>query len=241
MRFDLPLATAIVQGAQEGQAGGIAARLEEIARLSAKGGIDMPFLATQLGDLGKEKSAAAVLLTLPGAPFLYYGEELGLENGPGLAEEQKRTPMPWDGTATGGFTAGKPWLDFAPGKEKANVATETSDPNSLLSHYRFLIRARHNSEALRKGKLVLLTPATATTPILAFLRKTEGAAGAAGETVLVLHNLGDTPVEAGPYNVPGIPDPYFVSSGVPPLAGGAGAWRVKLPPHGSGVWRMRVR
>lgn len=247
MSFDFPLAKAIVQGAKDGQAGGIAAKLDEIAHLYPKSAIDPPFLtnhdmirvATEMGgDLGKEKSAAAVLLTLPGAPFLYYGEELGLANGPGTADEQKRTPMPWDGTEIAGFTTGKPWEGFATGKEKTNVAAETSDPQSLLSHYRFLIRARHNSVALRKGSLTLLTPATATTPVLAFLRITPGAAG---ETVLVLHNLGDTPIEAGPYNVPGTPDPYFVSPGVPPLSGGSGAWKVQLPPHGSGVWRMRVR
>jgi glycosidase len=250
MSFDFPLAAALVEGAKTGQAGGIAAKLDEIARLYPPGAIDAPFLtnhdmirvATQLGgDLGKEKSAAAVLLTLPGAPFLYYGEELGMRNGPGTNDEQKRNPMPWDGTEKGGFTTGAPWYGFAPGKETANVAAETAAPDSLLSHYRFLIRARHNSEALRKGTLTLLTPAAATTatagstPVLAFLRQTTG------ETVLVVHNLGDAPVEAGPYKVPGTPDPYFASPGVTPPAGGAGAWKVKLPAHGSGVWKMRVR
>jgi glycosidase len=246
MSFDFPLADAIVKGAQAGQAGGIAAKLAEIAQLYPKGVIDTPFLtnhdmirvATQLGnDLGKEKSAAAVLLTLPGAHFLYYGEELGMENGPGQKDELKRTPMPWDGTELAGFTTGtaKPWFDFAPGKEKANVAAETSDPDSLLSHYRFLIRARHNSEALRKGSLTLLTQPTDTTPVLAFLRQT------AGETVLVVHNLGDIPLEAGPYAVPGNADPYYMTSGVTAPSGGPGAVKVKLPAHGSGVWRMRVR
>jgi alpha-amylase len=242
MSFDFPLAEAIVNGAKTGQAGGIAAKLAETARLYPKEAIDPPFLtnhdmirvATQLGnDLGKEKSAAAVLLTLPGAPFLYYGEELGLENGPGNNDEQKRTPMPWDGTENGGFTTGKPWFAFAPGKDKANVAAEISAPDSLLSHYRFLIRARHNSEALRKGSLTLLTPVTETTSVLAFLRETPG------EKVLVVHNLGDAPVEVGPYAVPGTPDPYFVSPGISPPTGSPGAWKMQLPPHGSGVWRMR--
>ena len=198
---DAPLAAAIVQGVKEGQAGGIAAQLAELVRRSPEGAGETPYLTRQaypLDGLGREKSAAAVLLTLPGAPFLHEGEELGRG-------------------------------------EKANVAAETSDPDSLLSCHRFLIRARHNSEAVRKGNLTLLTQATETTPILAFLRET------AGEKVLVVHNLGDTPVEAGPYAVPGTPDPFYVSPGVPPLAGGAGAWKVKLPPHASGIWRMRVR
>jgi alpha-amylase len=248
MSFDFPLAAAIVEGAKTGQAGGIAKKLDEIARLYPQGAIDPPFLtnhdmirvATQLGgDLGKEKSAAAVLLTLPGAPFLYYGEELGLLNGPGTDDPQKRTPMPWDGTENGGFTtAAKPWDGFAPGKEKANVAAETRNPDSLLSHYRFLIRARHNSEGLRKGALTLLTSAADAadaTPILAFLRET------AGDRVLVVHNLGDAPLEAGPYDLAGTLDPYFVSPGVPPPSGHPGAWKVKLPAHGSGIWKVRAR
>jgi hypothetical protein len=203
--LDAGLAAALVQGAKAGQAGGIAAQLAELVRRSPKGAGETPYLdrhAYPLDGLGREKSAAAVLLTLPGAPFLSYGEELGL---PG----EKAKP--------------------------ATAAAETGDPDSLLSHYRFLIRARHNSEALREGSLVLLTPANATTPILAFLRQT------AGETVLVVHNLGAAPVEAGPYNVQGTPDPYYVSPGVPPLGGSSGARKVKLPAHGSGIWRMRVR
>ncbi|HEV7515342.1 MAG TPA: DUF3459 domain-containing protein [Thermoanaerobaculia bacterium] len=204
--LDAPLAAAVVKGAKEGQAGGIAAQLAELVRRSPGGKGETPFLASpagprlaaQLGDLGREKSAAAVLLTLPGAPFLSDGEELGMG-------------------------------------EKANVAAETSDPDSLLSSYRFLIRARHNSEALRQGSLTLLTQATETTPVLAFRRAT------AAETVLVVHNLGDAAVEAGPYNVSGTPDPFYLSPGVTPPTGGAGAWKVKLPPHASGIWRLRVR
>jgi hypothetical protein len=198
---DAALAAAVVDGAKSGQAGGIAAQLTELAHRSPKGAGETPYLtrhAYLLDGLGREKSAAAVLLTLPGAPFLYAGDELG-------------------------------------GGEKATWAAETSDPDSLLSAYRFLIRARHNSEALRKGNLTVLTRAGETTPILAFLRETEG------EKVLVLHNLGDTPIEAGPYKVPGAPDPFFLSPGVPPPSGTAGAFKVKLPAHGSGIWKMRVR
>jgi len=200
-KIDAPLAAALVQGVKEGQAGGIAAQLAELVRRSPTGAGETPYLtrrAYPLDGLGREKSAAAVLLTLPGAPFLEEGDELG----------------------TG---------------EKATVAAETGDPDSLLSYHRFLIRARHNSEALRQGSLVLLTPANASTPVLAFLRQT------AKETVLVVHNLGDAPVEAGPYDLPGTPDPLYASPGVPPLHGGSGAWKVKLPAHGTGIWQMRIR
>jgi hypothetical protein len=198
---DAALAAALVEGAKSGQAGGIAGQLQELAHRSPQGAGETPYLTHHtypLDGRGREKSAAAVLLTLPGAPFLTAGEELG-------------------------------------GGVKATWAAETSDPDSVLSAYRFLIRARHNSEALRKGNLNVLTRAGDTTPVLAFLRET------AGEKVLVLHNLGDAPIEAGPYNVPGVADPFFVSPGVSPPTGTSGAFKVKLPAHGSGIWKMRVR
>ena len=221
LRLDAPLAEAIVQGVKTGRAAGIAAQLRETQRLTPAGAIDAPFLtrldttrlATRLGgDLASQKSAAAVLLTLPGAPVITYGDELGLGDGPGGG----RTPMPWDGI---------------PGV--ASVATQATDPSSLLSSYRFLIRARHNSAALRKGDLELLSPAAGETAVLAYLRIHDK------ERVLVIHNLGATAVDAGPFAVPGAPDPLFASPGTPPPHVTTGSFTIHLPPHGSGVWRLR--
>jgi len=170
-------------------------------------------------------------LTLPGAPFLYYGEEVGLENGPGGKDEFKRTPMPWDATAGGGFTTGKPWFDFAPGKETANVAAESADPGSLLAWYRRLIRVRHGSEALRKGGLRMLSPLSAQ--VLAFVRT------AGGERVLVVHNLGSSEVEAGPYALAGKRAETLLAVGSRAPTRTAKGWKVRLPAGGSGVWRLR--
>jgi alpha-amylase len=244
MNFNFPLAAAIVEGVQSGEGAGIAAKLEEMAELYPPGVIDAPFLtnhdmfrvATQLdGEPAKLRSAAAVLLTLPGAPFLYYGEEVGVKNGgPDRRDELKRTPMPWDGSAGGGFTTGKPWFDFAPGKETDNVAAQTNDPASLLSWYRRLIRARKGSAALRTGSLTLLSPSNKSAPVLAFVRE------AAGERVLVAHNLSATEAEAGPFDLPGSSAEGFLTSdgaGLP--VRGEGGWRVRLPAGASGVWRMR--
>jgi glycosidase len=244
MNFDFPLGEAIVEGVKSGEASGIAAKLDEIAELYPAGVIDAPFLtnhdmfrvATQLdGDPAKLRSAAAVLLTLPGAPFLYYGEEVGLKNGgPDRQDELKRTPMPWDGSAGGGFTTGRPWFAFAPGQETDNVAAQTRDPASLLSWYRRLIRSRKNSEALRAGSLTLLTLVNKSAPVLAFVRE------ANGERVLVAHNLSGGEAEAGPFELPGNAAEAILSSdgaGVP--VRGEGGWRVRLPAGASGVWRLR--
>ncbi|MBK9965486.1 MAG: alpha-amylase [Holophagales bacterium] len=241
--FDFPLSEKILAALAQGNATPIAAKLDEVQRAYPQGAIDAPFLtnhdqarlATQLGkNQGRLRNAAAILLTLPGAPFLYYGEEVGIENGPTGGDESKRTPMPWDASPGGGFTTGTPWFGFAPGRETANVAAQTGDPTSLLSRYRSLIRARKDAPALAKGALVVLTPLTGTSPVLAFQRVTSG------ETVFVAHNLSDTFVSAGPYAVNGTSfERVFVDGSVGDPSGGPGAIRVNLPPRGTGVWRVR--
>jgi alpha-amylase len=237
--FDFPLAGAIVAGVTDGSAGFVAATLAEVQRTYPPGAVDAPFLtnhdqirlATQLGhDLSREKLAAAVLLTLPGTPFLYYGEELGLQNGPGTQDESKRTPMPWDGTASAGFSSTAPWYELAPDAATANVAAETGEPGSLLSRYRDLIRLRHGSPALQRGALGLLSPGS--DQVLAFTR-TLGA-----ETVLVVHNFGGSPITAGPLGAPGrTATPLLVDPGGA-LSGAPDARTVSLPARGTGVWRL---
>jgi glycosidase len=246
--FDFPLAEAILEGVREGTAAGIVAKLEEIRSLYPPGAIDAPFLtnhdqvrvATQLAGDGDEtqgrlRAAAAVLLTMPGAPFLYYGEELGMENGPARGDEAKRTPMPWEGSSGGGFTTGTPWHPFAPGREQANVAAQQGDAGSLLAHYRSLIALRHASPALRQGALELM-PTAQPAPLLVFQRK------AGKETVLVLHNLGGEPAVSDPlpYAPRQLRRPLLLAAGarVAPVAGNPRAARVELPAYGSALFRL---
>jgi len=242
MNFDFPLADRILAGVDSGDASAISAKLAEIQGVYPPGVGDAPFLtnhdqvrvATRLGsNPGKMRNAPAILLTLPGAPFLYYGEEIGLRNGTTNNDEAKRTPMPWDATPGGGFTTGPPWLPFAPGQGDANVAAQTQDPGSLLSRYRNLVRARKSSPALRTGTLELLTPASGSSTVLAFVRA-EGT-----ERVLVLHNLSDSVAVAGPYSL-SITEAQeiFADAHIGQPVGAAGAWTVSLSPRGSGVWRI---
>ncbi|MEK7317142.1 MAG: alpha-amylase family glycosyl hydrolase, partial [Candidatus Eisenbacteria bacterium] len=246
--FDFPLAASIVDGVKSGDARGIAGVLREIARAYPAKAIDAPFLtnhdmarvATQVGNRrDRLGTACAILFTLPGAPFVYYGEEIGMENGPGADDKYKRTPMAWTGGKTGGFSTGEPWFAFAPGREHANVATERKESGSLLRRYISLIRLRSESPALRKGAISLLTPTDRSSPVLAFERVlgVEGTAGA--EWVLVAHNLSDRPVTAGPFEIAGDTfRPLFADRGVGIPSSGSGGVTVRLPAHSTGVWKI---
>jgi glycosidase len=237
LNFDFPLAKQVVQGVNMGEALGIAQTLREVAATYPPGATDVPFLTNHdmrrvasvfKGDPGKLRSAAAVLLTLPGTPFLYYGEEIGLLNGTEDGDEAKRTPMPWDGKAGGGFTTGKPWYRFAPGQPTTNVAAQTGDPRSLLSYYRRWIHARHASSALSRGAIRVVS---GQGPVLAFVR-TEGQ-----ERVLVAHNLGSEP-QVVSLEVEGArAEPLLAMDGASGTREG-GAVRVVLPPYASAAFKL---
>jgi glycosidase len=249
MNFNFPLSEAIIRDIRGGRVDAIARTFAAMAEHYPAGVLDGTFLtnhdnrrlASQLGnDPGRLRLAAAILLTLPGTPFLYYGEEVGLRNGPGPGDEQKRTPMPWNAEEGGGFTSGQPWHAFAPAREQANVATQDADPGSLLNRYRRLIRLRNSSRALRRGTLTLLETAAASPvpggsrsqTVLAFVRQ------AGNEHVLVAHNLSLLPASAVLPLDTVAAEPLFADTGASAGAAGDAAWRITLPPRGSGLWRL---
>ena len=237
MNFNFPLANAIVNGVKNGSAVPIRNTLSDVIRLYPPGIIDTPFLtnhdqtrlATVLGsDPGKMRNAAAILLTLPGMPFLYYGEEIGMQNAPASNDEAKRTPMPW--TPSGGFTTATPWHAYSPGLATENVAAQIDDPRSLLSYYRNWISIRKKSAALSKGEI---KPLDTSPQILAF-RRDHG-----DEHLFVVHNLSDA-IVAGPFTIDAAGfEKLYADAGVGEPTGGPGEWRISLPPHSSGVWRIR--
>jgi glycosidase len=135
---------------------------------------------TALGnDVTGAKLAATFLLTLPGLPFVYYGEEIGMTGD--KPDPQLRTPMQWTGAAGVGFTAGVPWERPQPDAPTTNVARQEGDPGSLLNRYRQLIHLRRANEALATGRLLPVT--TSSPEVVSYLRR------AGDHAVLVVANL----------------------------------------------------
>ncbi len=86
--------------------------------------------------------AVAALMALPGTPFVYYGEEIGMRGGGLEVDEDKRTPFRWTAEAPNfGFTTGTPWRSRAE-DDGVDVATQEADPDSLLAHFKRMIALR---------------------------------------------------------------------------------------------------
>ena len=136
----------------------------------------------------RAKVAATLLLTLRGTPFLYYGEEIALRDvavpraevvdpparrssllSPWWNRDQARAPMPWGPGLNARFTAGSPWLRMTPDAAGRNVAAQSADPDSVLAHYRRLIRLRRSLPALHSGTYAEVDLGRAD--VLAYLRR----------------------------------------------------------------------
>jgi len=150
---------------------------------------DNPRHRTRYGGASDARAGAAavLLLTLRGAPFVYYGEELGLEDAvvpadrvvdPG-GRDGCRSPLPWTAGPDHGWPGGvEPWLPWSPDPGARNVESLAADPASILNLYRRLTLARRASLALSQGSVDLLGSAEG---VLAYERR----AGADRRVVVV--------------------------------------------------------
>ncbi|HEX2621984.1 MAG TPA: alpha-amylase family glycosyl hydrolase [Phototrophicaceae bacterium] len=134
------------------------------------------------------KLGVYIYLTLPGVPFVYYGEEIGMEGKRTKSDTdaERRSPMQWDGSENAGFTTGTPWFPVNGGFSVFNVETEAADPTSLFNAYRNLIQIRDATPALQYGDF---TPVESVSKkVFSFLRQSDG------QTVLVVINMDDREV-----------------------------------------------
>ena len=173
------------------------------------------------GDVARAKMAATLLLTLPGLPFVYYGEEIGMTGD--KPDPRLRTPMHWRRGTAAGFTTGLPWEPLQPDSLTANVAAEEHDAGSLLNLYRELIHLRAANSALAAGEVVPLRASSSA--VTAYLRR-DGRRAA-----LVVANLGTTPADGVSLDS----DEHALASGrysLTPLLGGAPASRLTVTADG---------
>jgi alpha-glucosidase len=136
---------------------------------------DVPRVATRYGG-GREgvrraRAAALLMLALPGAAYVYAGQELGLEEvdvpdelrqdpifertgGERVGRDGCRVPIPWSPGPGLGFTSGRPWLPMPAEWERSSVAAQESEPDSTPALYRAALRIRRQLAALTSGGLV---------------------------------------------------------------------------------------
>ena len=192
LTFDFALAGIDLDAARSGDGSSVGRALAKVTTLyPSVGGYgafltnhDQDRVASVLGsDPAALRTAADLLLTGPGVPFIYYGEEIGMTGR--KPDERIRTPMRWDdSTPAAGFSTHAPWEAGSDDPAGINVATESADSASLLSHYRDLIRLRAAQPAIASGTW---TAVTSSAPgVVAALRRDPA------ETALVLTNVGGT-------------------------------------------------
>jgi alpha-amylase len=122
------------------------------------------------GNLEQHRLATAMLLLLPGVPFIYYGEEIGMAAASAFGDDSRlRTPMSWTGDATrAGFTTGTPFRRLSDNVATFNAAAQQADANSLRSFYKGLLNLRSARPSLRQGSYAV---ADQTAGLFAFLRE----------------------------------------------------------------------
>ena len=127
------------------------------------------------GDLDAMKMAADIYLMLPGNPYVYYGEEIGMLGK--KPDEDIRLPFKW------GNEYDTRWRSNSLNKDLATVSEQLEDEDSLLNHYKNLIAVRNNSEALSSGALDFVS--FNKNYVVGQIRYTES------DAMLVLHNVSE--------------------------------------------------
>ena len=187
--FEFDLSYAIIDAVNNQNATGLRSKMNEIVGTYAAGQFGS-FLTNHDQDrsfnrfglnIRKAKLAASILLTLPGVPYLYYGEEIGMTGQ--KPDENIRKPMQWANETQAGFSSGQAWQ--APNSNYANynVADQLEDENSLLNHYKKMIGLRNATQQLRSGEITLVNSSASS--VFSFIRKLDNEP----TTYLVVHNL----------------------------------------------------
>jgi len=181
-----------------------------------------------------------LLMSLPGSPIVYYGDEIGMGDNVYLGDRNGvRTPMQWSGGWNGGFSSADPErLAFAMisnpvyGYQAVNVLAQERSSHTLLNWMRRLIRVRRSTKVFSRGSITLLEPPNQR--VIAYVRAFEK------EQVLVVNNLSGTvqAVELDLSQLAGaIPVEMFGQSLFPRI--GTQPYLLTLGPHAFYWFRLR--
>jgi maltose alpha-D-glucosyltransferase/alpha-amylase len=140
-------------------------------------------------DLDRIKLMNSLLLSMPGSPILYYGDEIGMGDNFFIGDRNGvRTPMQWSPDRNAGFSRADPQRLYLPpimdavyGYESTNVEAQSRDPSSLLSWTKRMLAVRKTSQAFGRGSRQFLRPGNRK--ILAYLREF------GDDTILCVANL----------------------------------------------------
>jgi maltose alpha-D-glucosyltransferase/alpha-amylase len=190
-------------------------------------------------DMDRIKLMNSLLLSMPGSPIIYYGDEIGMGDNIFLGDRNGvRTPMQWSPDRNAGFSRADPQSLYLPaiqdpiyGYEAVNVEAQARDPSSLLNWMRRMLAVRKTSHAFGRGKLSFLR--AGNRKILAYLRELDD------ETILCVANLGRSaqPVELDLKRYRGrVPVELLGRTPFPPV--GELPYLLTLPAHGFYWFRL---
>jgi maltose alpha-D-glucosyltransferase/alpha-amylase len=190
-------------------------------------------LATLLGnDLARIKLMNSLLMSMPGSPIIYYGDEIGMGDNIYIGDRNGvRTPMQWSIDRNAGFSRADPQRLYLPlimdpiyGYQAVNVEAQVRDPSSLLNWTRQLLAVRRQHKCFGRGTLEFVRPRNRK--IFAYLRSYEG------QTVLCVANLAQT-AQAAELDLSAfvgrVPVELMGRNSFPPI--GELPYFLTLPPH----------
>jgi maltose alpha-D-glucosyltransferase/alpha-amylase len=194
------------------------------------------------GDRRRLELLTALLLTLPGSPIVYYGDEIGMGDNVYLGDRNGvRTPMQWSSNRNADFSAAEEARLYLPvindpvyGYQAVNVAAQLKQPSSLLNTMKRMITVRRRSRAFGRGTIEFLRPRNHS--VLAFVRRWEE------QTILVVANLSErsqpAELDLRPWRG-AVPLELLGDTRFPPV--GEAAYFLSLGPHGSYWFRLERR
>jgi maltose alpha-D-glucosyltransferase / alpha-amylase len=202
-------------------------------------GIRRRLAALLENDLDRIKLMNSLLLSMPGSPIIYYGDEIGMGDNIFLGDRNGvRTPMQWSPDRNAGFSRADPQRLYLPpimdavyGYEAVNVESQQRDPSSLLHWMKRMLAVRKTSRAFGRGKLTFLK--AGNRKILAYLREY------GDEVILCVANVGRSaqPVELQLERFKGrVPVELLGRTAFPPI--GELPYLLTLPAHGFYWFRL---